>query len=142
MWSQTFEPHSIFILYLYSFKNVLTYSIYLFSLFHNIIDNSIQFGINWQFQWHEYTIVKNIQINYMLLNNVHMCSIKKKLKDLISYHSVNGLTSWRVISLFQHALEQQWVFSESLMRLHQHVCQLQPVALFMSFCPLQDGKVY
>jgi len=64
------------------------------------------------------------------------------LKDVISYHSVNSFTSWRVISLFQHTLEQQWVFSESLMRLHQHVCQLQPVALFMSFCPLQDGKVY
>jgi len=40
--------------------------IYLFSL------NSIQFGIDCQFQWPEYTTVKNIQINDILLNNVHM----------------------------------------------------------------------
>jgi len=34
--------------------------------------NSIQFGIDCQFQWPEYTTVKNIQINDILLNNVHM----------------------------------------------------------------------
>lgn len=58
----------------------------------------------------------------------------------INYHNNDGLSDLRVVSLLQDGFEQQGVFGETLMRLHQHVAQLQAIALFVFLGPLHRDR--
>ena len=58
----------------------------------------------------------------------------------LSHHAADSLAGVRLACLLQHTFQQQRVLGEPLVGLHQHVRQLQPVALLVRLRPLREEK--
>lgn len=56
------------------------------------------------------------------------------------YHAADDVAGRRLVRLLENALQQEGVFGQSLMRLCQHISQLQTVALLIGLCPLNEAK--
>lgn len=59
---------------------------------------------------------------------------------LVPHHAADNVAGRRLVGPLQDALQQEGIFGESLVRLGQHVGQLQTVALLMCLCPLNGAK--
>ena len=65
--------------------------------------------------------------------------MRKQLVSL-SHHVVDDVSGRRLVRLLQDPLQEEGVLGESLVRLGQHVGELQAVALLVRLGPLRQTK--
>ena len=58
----------------------------------------------------------------------------------VTHHAADEVACRRLVRLLEDALQQQGVLGQPLVRLGQHVGQLQPVTLLVGLGPLERGQ--